>query len=284
MSNVPLVVFCLRDNLECPLYMAVSSAAKKSSDTDSGPLRLVSGLAARVLRVNIDWERGVTELWVRASGGNGSMEEFERQLKRMDGLAFQRVYSSKFNNVYRILVDVSKCACLRNGKSCLLVSAPIGVMAKSVIIAPYGILCEFIVARGKGLDYLRSSGYRIVFMHRIDEYDYMLTEKQELALIYAYLMGYYSFPRRISLKSLAAKLGVSVSTLAELLRKAEAKVVEAFVRHELPHYLVGIILNREAHRRFIEEKLTSNKKACKDEETSVSEPGKAAAVVAAGGS
>jgi DNA-binding Lrp family transcriptional regulator len=58
--------------------------------------------------------------------------------------------------------------------------------------------------------------------------------------------GYYSYPRRVSVKELAAKLRVSSSALAELLRKAEQRVVEKYVVEELPHYLVQHVLRETA--------------------------------------
>ena len=52
-----------------------------------------------------------------------------------------------------------------------------------------------------------------------------MTERQARALETAQGLGYYSFPRKGRLSDVSRALGVSRSTAAELLRRAEAKVV-----------------------------------------------------------
>lgn len=267
----PFVLYCLRE-LDCPLYEVVRAAyASSGLQEQSDPRMHVDGiiggdgvtrLALRILRVNL-YDEGYTEIWARVSGDKTLVEGFDRQLRLAKEIYFQQVYSNKFNRVLRILISKNKCSGCLSGTSCgkcPLVSTPLGSMAKSVVITPMGALYEFIVARGSAYDELRRWGCKPVHSHGIDEYDYMLTEKQELAIIYAYLMGYYSFPRRISLKGLAGKLGLSVSTLAELLRRAEAKVVDAFVRHELPHYIVGRALYGSQQTSVVEERLSSRQR------------------------
>ena len=57
-----------------------------------------------------------------------------------------------------------------------------------------------------------------------------LTQKQFEAVRTAYAMGYFDFPRRAGIKDVAGKLGLSVSTTTELLRRAEKRLVEAYLR------------------------------------------------------
>jgi predicted DNA binding protein len=54
-----------------------------------------------------------------------------------------------------------------------------------------------------------------------------LTERQREALITAYEMGYYEKPREVSFEEVAGELGCASSTANELLRRAEATVVDA---------------------------------------------------------
>ncbi len=56
----------------------------------------------------------------------------------------------------------------------------------------------------------------------------MLTERQEEVMSLAYKLGYFEFPKRINLTELAQKLGVAKSTLSEVLRTGEAKVLHAY--------------------------------------------------------
>lgn len=52
-----------------------------------------------------------------------------------------------------------------------------------------------------------------------------LTSRQERILKTAMELGFYDFPRRISKDELSTKLGIKPSTLNEILRRAESKVV-----------------------------------------------------------
>lgn len=56
----------------------------------------------------------------------------------------------------------------------------------------------------------------------------MLTDRQERVIGLAYKLGYFEFPKRITLTKLAQKLGISKSTLSEVLRAGEAKVLHAY--------------------------------------------------------
>lgn len=271
-ANKPLVIYCIR-NIDCPLLKAIRSVPSlgghheldEGSDGGTGFREIIGGDKATsptlcVLRVNA-LSDDYTEIWVRMSGDNHVMNELERKLRETPEVYFQQIYSNKFNRILRILVSkrsyCSKRAAEPKGDACPLVAAPIGAMSKTVVLTPLGILYEFIIARSSALEELRRWGCKIIHSHSIDEYAYMLTEKQELAIIYAYFMGYYSFPRRISLKQLAESLGLSVSTLAELLRRAESKIIDAFVRHELPQYLVGRMLQGEHQMNVVEKRLGS---------------------------
>jgi len=54
-----------------------------------------------------------------------------------------------------------------------------------------------------------------------------LTDRQREALTTAYEMGYYENPRTVSFEEVAAELDCATSTANELLRRAEATVVDA---------------------------------------------------------
>ncbi len=55
-----------------------------------------------------------------------------------------------------------------------------------------------------------------------------LTERQDKVLNLAYRLGYFEFPKKINLSDLAKKLGVAKSTLSEILRTGEEKIVHAY--------------------------------------------------------
>jgi len=58
----------------------------------------------------------------------------------------------------------------------------------------------------------------------------LLTKRQEEVLLLAYELGYFDQPRRINLHSLASMLKLSPPTLSELLRRAQKKVITAYIK------------------------------------------------------
>lgn len=57
----------------------------------------------------------------------------------------------------------------------------------------------------------------------------VLTPRQSEVLRLALASGYFDFPKRVGIEALAQRLGVSKSTVAETLHRAERKVLETFV-------------------------------------------------------
>ena len=58
----------------------------------------------------------------------------------------------------------------------------------------------------------------------------LLTLREEQSIRLAQELGYFHFPRNTSLRKLSAMLSISPSTLDEILRRAEGKVVKAHIR------------------------------------------------------
>jgi predicted DNA binding protein len=58
----------------------------------------------------------------------------------------------------------------------------------------------------------------------------ILTDRQEDVIRIALESGYFDFPRRIDSSKLADKLGISVSTLSEILRAAERRIFSEYLR------------------------------------------------------
>ena len=238
LRSKPLVTFCLfKDN--CMLRKLVENANNTIIfEYAKGDLQL-SGIVIRVLRIN---ENGSErEAWLRVSGDRDRVRIFEQLLRRTDSVRYQLVYDAYYSKIYRVVYPKRLC----NADKCPYLNPPFGAMVKTMVVVPCGVIIEYVLSKSSLIRELKKCGCQILLSHPIDEMDYLLTQRQEYALIHAYLRGYYSYPRKVSLKELAEELGIAVSTLAELLRRAEAKVIEAFVRHEIPHYLVKRLLERE---------------------------------------
>ncbi|BCU70751.1 helix-turn-helix domain-containing protein [Stygiolobus caldivivus] len=60
----------------------------------------------------------------------------------------------------------------------------------------------------------------------------VITARQEQIVRIALEAGYYDYPRKVTLKKLAEKLNVSLSTLDEILRRAEKNIIETYLREK----------------------------------------------------
>jgi hypothetical protein len=68
----------------------------------------------------------------------------------------------------------------------------------------------------------------------------LLTGRQKEILATAISLGYFDFPRKISLTALSDKVGIRPSTLSEVLRSAERKIIENVAKSiKLPVYATG---------------------------------------------
>jgi predicted DNA-binding protein (UPF0251 family) len=167
----------------------------------------------------------------------------EELLERLlHGLRRRRV---RFRVIYRGRGNV--VLWFRHGsvcKLCPLVHSSGEAVPKTMLVTPMGLLFEFVSAGGgcvdEGLFDILVSGTAKEMM------SYMLTPKEQEVLYHAYFRGYYSQPRRVTLEELSKELGLSKSTLNEILRSAERKIVTAYMRHDLPHLVVSKILEKIA--------------------------------------
>ncbi len=248
MPQDPVLVFCINTEASrrCIVQELLRATEEYCGTSGVSICRIGQGaellkpiIAARLLYVNQASPR-LIELWLRVSADYNVLDGFETTLKREKGVSFQIVSKTRHGMVVRILVPREK-RCM-SCRWCPLTSAPLGSMVKSIIFTPDFMLLELVVAKPSALRELEDSGCRIVYKAPVEEVDYSLTEKQEYALIMAFLHGYYSYPRRISAKELASKLRISSSALAELLRKAEQRIITRYVIEELPHYLIQRVL------------------------------------------
>jgi len=60
-------------------------------------------------------------------------------------------------------------------------------------------------------------------------HDELLTDRQKEIMEIAYRGGYFEFPRKNDLTEIAAELSIRPSTLSEILRRAEAKIVKHYI-------------------------------------------------------
>ena len=78
--------------------------------------------------------------------------------------------------------------------------------------------------------------YKLRLLKELHESE-LLTGRQEEILSIAFESGYFDFPKKTGLKELAARTGVKESTLAEILRRGQKKVLREYLsRKSLLHH------------------------------------------------
>ena len=77
--------------------------------------------------------------------------------------------------------------------------------------------------------------YEVKEKRNLEDSD-LLTSRQEQILSIAFEMGYFDFPKKAGLKELAAQTGIKTSTLAEIMRRGQKKILgEYLVKRSLLH-------------------------------------------------
>lgn len=195
------------------------------------------------LRIPDNWISGVAELLDRpirfiqsvpdgAEGGRGLVElpgDAEAMSAAMEAIrAHPNVCRVEFVPLPEggVLAEVvtSRCAACAalTGVDCFLISAtsrPDGRVDWSVVTGGEGSLKELV-------DRLVASGCEVeVRRARRPERHRNLTRRQEEVLRLALDEGYYDRPKRVTIRDLARRAGVSPSTLQEVLQRAERKVM-----------------------------------------------------------
>lgn len=60
-----------------------------------------------------------------------------------------------------------------------------------------------------------------------------ITFREEEVLKFAYDKGYFDFPKRIKLEEIAAHFGIAPSTLSEILRRGQKKILEKYFKERI---------------------------------------------------
>jgi predicted DNA binding protein len=124
--------------------------------------------------------------------------------------------TSIFNNLYKILADfnvfLSSIRNLHNGWSELIMIIPNNKVLKKILKRFHEIGIKIHV---KSITYVKNKT--------------TLTSKQDNIIRLAYELGYYDYPRRISLTDLARKLNLSPATVAEILRRGEHRIIFNYI-------------------------------------------------------
>jgi predicted DNA binding protein len=105
-------------------------------------------------------------------------------------------------------------------------------------MADYSIMYSFMVpsfeAFSKIVSSLKAAGLRVnvLKMGKFEPQVGVLTEKQERIFWLALKGGFFDYPRKIDTLELARKLGISPSTLSEIIRRGTRRLLESYFKSE----------------------------------------------------
>ncbi len=72
---------------------------------------------------------------------------------------------------------------------------------------------------------------KLLRVSKVEEKD-SLTQRQEEIVAYALEKGYFDYPKGISIRELAKRFNISISTLSEILRKGQRKIMMEYFREK----------------------------------------------------
>ena len=83
----------------------------------------------------------------------------------------------------------------------------------------------------KLIDRLKKDGMEVKLISKVHlDPDMLLTARQEKIMNVAYKRGYFDYPKRINIRELARIFEVSISTMSEILRKGEKKIIGKYFK------------------------------------------------------
>jgi len=127
------------------------------------------------------------------------------------------------------LVDVVRCkACEMLIKSKAFMVFPVDIQKGRM---KWLLITDDNRTIGKIYDELAEEGYDIK-IERVTAFGgkRILTERQEEIIQAAFSSGYFDYPKKTGSSKLASKLGISVSTLSEIMRAAQRRILAEYLR------------------------------------------------------
>jgi len=161
------------------------------------------------------------------------MDDLISEMRRDGDLTRLEVIRSKNGHVYGSAASSRCTVCKEVAKSrCFLTSVSVSSKDKAqwTVLGTDESFRELV----KALD-LHKIPVEIKLKKELEDTD-LLTTRQEQILSMAYERGYFDFPKKEGLKELAAETGIRASTLDEILRRGQKKVLgEYLTRRALLH-------------------------------------------------
>jgi predicted DNA binding protein len=157
------------------------------------------------------------------------------QIKRLPSELKTLVKDEKTTAKSSVWLDSSGCGVC----STILSSDAFLVSGKS--LEDYTITYSFLVPRFEAFQQIMQAlekqrlKVKVLKMGKFEAKNGVLTEKQERIFWVALKGGFFDYPRKIDTSKLAAKLGISPSTLSEITRRGMRRLLESYFKNEAPN-------------------------------------------------
>lgn len=158
------------------------------------------------------------------------MDEVVRAMRKDGDLTGLEVLRSKNGHVYGSAASSRCTICKEVAKSKCFLSS-VSVVSKEQ--AHWTVLGNDDSFKGliRALE-KKKIPYKVRLQKRLEDTD-LLTTRQEQILSIAFERGYFDFPKKLGLKELAAETGIKTSTLAEILRRGQKKILGEYLARRL---------------------------------------------------
>jgi len=177
-------------------------------------------------------ETGGIQQLVEVNGPPELLEEIVEFIREDENVRDTHVVKTKRGRILGVVAtnDSTMCKVIAD-VNCFCLTCPLGSPAK-----PDGTVDWVLAMTAHGslrrlLRKLKTHGIeaKVVRVAGISDAD-KLTPRQRRVIEYAYASGFYEYPRRAALHQLSRSLGISSSTLGEMLRRAERKIVTSYLQ------------------------------------------------------
>jgi predicted DNA binding protein len=164
-------------------------------------------------------------------------EDLIKEIRRDKDVTGLEVIKSRSGHIYGAASSSRCTVCKEVAKSkCFLSSVSISSKERAewTVLGNDDSFKELVAALEK-----RKIPFEVKLKKALEDKD-LLTARQEQILSIAFERGYFDFPKKLGLKELAAQTGIRTSTLAEILRRGQKKILaEYLARRSLLHEDLG---------------------------------------------
>jgi len=173
-----------------------------------------------------DAERNVTH-FVEITSEKVTAEHLRKDLSRLSDVTGSDLASVGLNRLVGAVTSKDCMVCF------LIMQSQTGYFVGPAVTENNCQITYRLFMSGEGIPNFLQSLHENGVVYKIGEISKMsptraLTPKQERVMKSALELGYYEYPKRISTEELSKAVGVSPSTVSEILRRAERRIISGY--------------------------------------------------------